>query len=78
MTFNNEAVEVAYARARAKAQTGRQYWRARDFVEHQMKDSSQSLTLEEKIAKVLAAKHLGPDEYSKEVDIMGVSSLSIP
>jgi hypothetical protein len=75
MTFNNEAVEAAYAKACAKAQKGRQFWRARDFVESQVKDSGQSLTLDEKIAKVVAAKQLGPDEYGKEVDIMGVSSL---
>lgn len=75
MTFNNEAVEIAYAKARAKTQKGRQYWRARDYVEQQMKDSSQSLTLDEKINKVLEAKRLGLDEYSKEVEIVGVSSL---
>jgi hypothetical protein len=77
MTFNNEAIELAYAKARAKAQKGRQYWRARDCVEQQMKDSSQSgQTIDERIAKVINAKQLGPDEYSKEVEIMGVSYLS--
>lgn len=76
MTFNNEAVELAYAKAGAKAQKGRQYWRARDFVEQQMKDNIQNgQTLDEKIAKVINAKQLGPDEYSKEVEIMGVSHL---
>ena len=75
MTFNNEAMELAYAKGRTKALQGRQYFRAKEYVERHMKDSSQSLTLDDKIAKVLEAKHLGPDEYSKEVEIMGVSPI---
>lgn len=75
MTFDNEAVEVAYARAREKTQRARQRLRARDYLEHQMKDSNQNLTLAEKINKVIANNSLDPDEYSKEVEIMGVSSL---
>lgn len=74
MTFNKEAVELAYAKGRKKAEQGRQYFRAKDFVEQHMKESSQNLTLDEKITKVIDAKRLGPDEYQKEVEIIGVSS----
>ena len=73
MTFNKEAVELAYAKGRTKAEQGRQYHRAKYYIEQHMKDSSQNLTLDEKIAKVLEAKRLGPDEFSKEVEIIGVS-----
>lgn len=73
MTFNEEAVELAYKKGRTKAEAGRQYHRAKDYIEQHMKDSNQNQTLNEKIARVLEAKHLGPDEYSKEVEIIGVS-----
>ena len=73
MTFNSEAVELAYTKARAKTQEGRQYFRAKEFVMQHMKDFSQKSTPDEKITKVLADKRLGPDEWRKEVEIMGVS-----
>lgn len=76
MTFNKEAVESAYAKGRTKALQGRQYYRARDYVEQYMKDSSQNLALDDKIAKVLEANRLGLDEYGKEVEIIGVSLIS--
>ena len=75
MTFNKEAVELAYAKGRITAEGGRQHFRAKDYVEQHMKDFSQNLTLKEKIDKVLDAKRLGPDEYQKEVEIIGVSSM---
>lgn len=75
MTFNKEAVELAYTKGRTKAEQGRQYFRAKDYVEQQMKDISQNSTLDEKIVKVIEAKRLGPDEYKKEVEIIGVSSM---
>lgn len=74
MTFNKEAVELAYAKGRTKTQKGRLYYRAKHYVEQHMKDSNQGQTLDEKITKVIDAKRLGPDEYGKEVEIMGVSS----
>lgn len=73
MTFNKDAIEVAYEKGRAKADQGRQYFRAKHYIEQHVKDSNQNLSLDEKIGKVIEAKRLGPDEYSKEVETIGVS-----
>lgn len=73
MTFDSEALEDAFAKARAKTQKCREEWRAKVFTRQHMKEFSHTLNLDQKIAKVLTDKRLGPDEYGKEVEIMGVS-----
>lgn len=75
VTFNKEAMEWAYAKGKSRVQQHRQRLRARDAVEQDMKDSN--LSLQERIDKMIESKTLGPDEYAKEIQIMGVSSLSI-